>query len=94
MIDGHLLTEGQKDKAFQMVWKIVTLVLEADLVFLAVVGDAESENFWVLFLAFLHEETDSSDDGMIEGHLLTKTKKDKVFQMSCNLVILVLEACS
>ena len=33
MIVGHLLTEGQKDKVFQMVWKVVILVMEADLVF-------------------------------------------------------------
>ena len=54
---------------------------DADLVFLRVVGEAETQNFQLPLCVFLHEEMDLSDDGMIEGHLLTKTKKDKVFQM-------------
>ena len=44
-------------------------------------------SLWV----FLHEEMDLSDDCVIETHLLSKGKKDKVFQMKWNLVILVLE---
>ena len=62
MIDKLLLTEGEKDKVFQMCWQVVFLVLEAELVFLAVVCGAETQHFSVLFVVFLGEETELSDE--------------------------------
>ena len=61
MIDKLLLTEGEKDKVFQMCWKVVFLVLEAEFVFLTVVCGAETQHFLVLFVVFLHEKMELND---------------------------------
>ena len=62
MIEGHLLNKVEKDKVFQMGWKVVILVLEADFVFLPMVGGAEPQHFLVLIVVFLGEKMELSDE--------------------------------
>ena len=62
MIETHLLSEGKKDKVFQMRWKLVILVLKEDFGFLALVGSVEAKSSQVFLWVFLHEEMDLSDD--------------------------------
>ena len=62
MLGRHLLSEGRKDKVFQMCWKIVILVQEADFVFWLGVGCAESWHLFMLIVVSLNEKMELSDE--------------------------------
>ena len=62
-----------------MVFQVVVFALEAHFEFLAVAGLSVAVDFQVLWQVFLSDKSHSSNDEVIERHLLPIAKKAGVF---------------